>query len=449
ANRLYELDPKPMHGFYAYSDYTLPPTRPELQKLAPNLSVWIAPIRFSRYHPLGHPNSPSCQALKAIVDGWSKTGVRIGWRTYNYNLAEVLTPYSRITTWAYDIPYLYDKGAIGISLESFNAWEIYAPFLYLSLRLSYDPRLDPWAIMADYWDKAYGPAAEAMEKYWMEVDAGVIGLKTDTGSRHALHHLYTPGRLKQLDRLMTKAERVVRTGATENQRYRVGVARRGLTRASYWRKWYDAMNGGDIETTKKVYDEWYAFVWETRQKGHGNAYEEKYLRRFVGTVTGNAYAAVHPKDAPANRVLAVLPDEWKTATRDEIDKSGVKGNPFDAAFDDSAWTTIKTYTDTRNAQGLPEYFGEMWYRVTYKPPKSSPNLLLHFVKADRKVTLYINGKKVNEKERETFNGTTIDVTGHLKPGKDNQITVMVRHVPLPELFLGGLVDPIYLIEKVE
>jgi hypothetical protein len=125
----------------------------------------------------------------------------------------------------------------------------------------------------------------------------------------------------------------------------------------------------------------------------------------------------------------------------------VKGKPFDAKFDDASWKTIKTFTDTRNAQGLPEYFGEMWYRLTYKPSKSSSNLLLHFVKADRKVTVYINGKQVNAAEVEAFCGGTVDVTGFLKPGEENQITVMVNHIPMPELFLGGLVGPIYLIEK--
>ena len=74
----------------------------------------------------------------------------IGWRTYNYNLAEVMTPYSRISILAYDLPYLYKLGCVGISLESFNSWELYAPHLYLSIRLSYDPGLDPWKIMADY-----------------------------------------------------------------------------------------------------------------------------------------------------------------------------------------------------------------------------------------------------------------------------------------------------------
>jgi hypothetical protein len=345
------------------------------------------------------------------------------------------------------MPYLYRKGAIGFSLETINAWEINGPHIYLSIRLAYDPRLDPWAILADYWDKAYGPAAESLEKYWMEVDAAIVGLKTETGSRHALHHVYTPDRLKQLDGLMTKAEQAVKTGGTENQRERVDVARRGLTRAFYWRKWYDAMNGGDIETAKKVYDEWYQFVWQTQVKGHGNAYEEKYLRRFVGNNMATAYKAVHPTNAPVNRVVAVLPDLWKTATSNEVASSGIKGNPWDVAYDDAGWKTIKTFTDTRNAQGFPDYLGVMWYRVNLKVAKTSENLLMHFWKTDRQVTLYLNGRQVNVTGQDGFNGTTIDVTGYLKPGEDNQITVMVSHIVPPELFLGGLVDPIYLIEK--
>ena len=127
---------------------------------------------------------------------------------------------AKITTWSHDLPYLHGLGCVGISLESFNTWELYAPHLYLSIRLSYDPRQDPWEIMADYWDKAYGPAAETMAKYWMAVDAAFVNLKTETGSTHALHHVYTPERLRTLDGWVRDAEKLVGSG-TDNQQYRV------------------------------------------------------------------------------------------------------------------------------------------------------------------------------------------------------------------------------------
>lgn len=447
ATALYKLNPSLLCGFYAYSDYTLPPTKPELAKLSPALCVWVAPIRYSRYHPLGHPNSPSIQQLKQIIDDWSGHATSMGLRTYNYNLAEVLTPFSKISTWAHDLPYLRQRGFIGASLESFNDWEIYAPHLYLSIRLAYDPRLDPWEIMADYWDRAYGPAAAVMEKYWMEVDAAFINLKTDAGSIHALHHVYTPERLKMLDGYLTEAERLARD--SKGDAHRVSLARRGLTRANFWRSWYDAMNRGNIDGAAETLTKWGEFVKESIASRNANKYADTYLQRFVGKNTWSAWGAVHPKQGKPRKPVGVLPDEWKTATKEEIEKSGAAGNPFDVKFSDTGWKPIKTFTDTRNAQGLPEYFGEMWYRTNFKATQSSANLVLHFAKADRKVALYINGARVNPTEVEAFAGATIDVSGHLKPGQDNQITVMVRHIPLPEMYLGGLVGPVYVLEQTE
>lgn len=449
ALAMYQANPDPniLHGFYAYSDYTLPPTKPELQKLAPNLCIWIAPIRFTRYHPIGSPNSPSARDLKAIIEGWSKCAASLGYRTYNYNLAEVMTPFSKISTWAHDIPYLYRNKFIGVNYESFDEWELYGPHLYLSMKLAYDPTQDPWEIMADYWDKSYGPAAEVMEKYWMEIDSAFINLRTDTGSIHALPYVYTPERLKRLGEYLTEAERLVKGNPILEGR--VELSRRGYQRAVFWRTWYDAMNRGDIDAAGQTLIDWTAFVDESRKRGHANLYSKTYLQRFVGNNTWRAWDLLHPKQGNPAKVIAVLPDVWKTATRDDLDAAGVKGNPVDPNFNDAGWKAIKTYTETRNAQGLPEYFGEMWYRTTFTAPKSSPNLLLHFAKADQFVTLYIDGKQVNEKEVGAFRGATIDVTGFLQPGKTQQITVLVRHVPLPEMYLGGLVMPIYLLEKGE
>ena len=447
ATALHKLNPSILCGFYAYSDYTLPPTKPELAKLSPALCVWVAPIRYSRYHPLGHPNSASIQQLKQIIDDWSGHATSMGLRTYNYNLAEVLTPFSKISTWAHDLPYLRQRGFIGASLESFNDWEIYAPHLYLSIRLAYDPRLDPWEIMADYWDKAYGPAAAVMEKYWMEVDAAFINLKTDAGSIHALHHVYTPERLKTLAGYLTEAERLA-TGS-KGDAHRVSLARRGLTRANFWRSWYDAVNSGNIDGAAETVTKWGAFVKESIASRNANKYADTYLQRFVGKNTWSAWGAVHPKQGKPRKPIGVLPDEWRTATKEEIEKSGAAGNPFDVKFPDTSWKAIKTFTDTRNAQGLPEYFGEMWYRTNFKAAQSSTNLVLHFAKADRKVVLYVNGARVNATEVEAFAGATIDVSGHLQPGRDNQITVMVRHIPLPEMYLGGLVGPVYVLEQTQ
>jgi hypothetical protein len=500
AKAIYAKNPKAKLGFYAYSDYTLPPTRPELDKLSPNIMVNIAPIRFSRYHPIGHPNSESTQALRDIIEGWVKRATMLGYRTYNYNLAEVMTPYSKISTWSHDLPYLQKRHFISYNFESFDCWELSAPHLYLSIRLAYDPTQDPWAIMADFYDKFYGPAAVPMEKYWMAVDSAWINLHTESGSIHALQNVYTPQNIKAFEGYITEAETL--TKSTPDFAFRVNLAKRGLQRAKYWRTWYDALIAGDPDKAQKTYDEWLAFTDETFKARNGNDYEMTYLRRFIGGNTANAYAAIHPKEATGEtkpgpvvkgkpgkpipvfkeltprKVIAVLPDDWKYTTQPELDKAGVKGLPIAANFDDSKWKTVMTYSNTLNGQGFPEFLGTMWYRTSFTVPQDATgNLWLHFVKADRQVTVYINGQPVGipdpkavkaaaeaaqkagkefktpefAEDVEAFKGVTIDLgpKSGIKPGEKNQITVRVQHIPLPELYLGGIVAPIHLIKEAK
>ncbi len=501
AKAIYAKNTHAKLGFYAYSDYTLPPTNPELDKLSPNIMVNIAPIRFSRYHPIGHPNSESTQALRDIIDGWAKRATMLGYRTYNYNLAEVMTPYSKISTWSHDLPYLQQKRSISYNFESFDCWELSAPHLYLSIRLAYDPTQDPWAIMADFYDKFYGPAAEPMEKYWMAVDSAWINLHTESGSIHALPQVYTHENIKKFDAYIAEAEAAVKDDA--QYAYRVNLAKRGMQRAKYWRAWYDSLIKGDSIEAQKIYDEWFAFTTETYKAKNGNDYELAYLRRFIGGNTASAYASVRPREvdttkapvAPAavkgkpapkpvpvmkdltpRKVIAVLPDDWKYNTQEALTKAGITTAPIAANYDDSKWKTVVTYSNTLNGQGFPEYIGVMWYRTTFTAPQDATgNLWLHFVKADQLLTVFINGKQVGipdpkdikaaeaaakaegkpfeapkfATDVKAFRGATIDLgkDSGIKPGEKVQITVRVDHIPLPELYLGGIVAPVHLIKE--
>jgi len=444
AARVYEMNPNSEFGFYAYSDYTSPPTHPSLDKLSPNVAVWIAPIRYSRYHPLGHPHSPSRTMLKEVVDGWTQRASKVGWREYNTNLAEIMVPFSKITVWSHDLPYLKSRGAYGVSLESLNTWELYAPHMYLSIRIAYDPTANPWAIMADYWHKAYGPAAEPMMDYWMGIDMAFAHMKSEAGSYHALHLVYTPEHIKHLDALLSRAEELAADDADASRR--VHLARRGFVRAQYWRAWYDAIREGEVQRAGEIYDQWFEFVAQSLRNGDSNKYEHTYLRRFIGNKMTRLRSWVFPKDQQPNQVLAVLPDQWRYATGQTLKDRKMAGDPFAVDVDDSSWDLIHTWSKNLNEQGYPDYLGAMWYRTTWEAPASlGARQSLYFVKADRKVTVYINGKQVGPEAEEAFNGTGIDITDALTPGQDNQITIRVDHLPLPELFLGGLVEPIYLV----
>ncbi len=122
-----------------------------------------------------------------MVIGWGKCASMLGWRTYNYNLAESMTPFAKLTTWSHDIPYLARHNFVGISLESFPTWDLSAPTIYLSLRLAYSPFADAAAILDDFYRGFYGPAAGPMRAYWDAVDNGWQSLPTESGAIYSVH----------------------------------------------------------------------------------------------------------------------------------------------------------------------------------------------------------------------------------------------------------------------
>jgi len=434
--------PKRLLSFYCYADYTQPPTLN--RRLSPNLVAWIAPIRYSRYHRIGSPVSPSRIQLAQVIDGWAAATEQIAYRTYNFNLAECVVPFSKLSVWKQDIPYLRDKGCIGINLESLVNWEIYGPHLYQSIRLAYDPDADSDAMMDDYFMKFYGSAAGPfMKQYWMSIDQAFANMKCESGSFFALHLVYTPQFLARLARLIGQAG----DAASVNETYdvRIALAAQGLKNAEQFIQIRDAMNGGDFAAAKNVYDDLYARNEAEYEKGYGNHYTLNYLKRFVGThVLAGAQATAAP-----NKVLQVLPDRMKLAY--DREDNGAEQGYYKSDFDDSAWRQVATYSTTLNAQGLPDVKSVMWYRTSMDVPRRREGrLVLFFTEIDgQAVTVYVNGVEVAALEkgarRKPFE---IDVTDAVKPGV-NVVAIRIDHRRITELFLGGIVRPILLIHRPE
>ena len=434
--------PDRLLSFYCYADYTQPPTLN--RRLSSNLVAWIAPIRYSRYHRIGSPVSPSRIQLAQVIDGWAAAAERIAYRTYNFNLAECVVPFSKLSVWKHDIPYLKDKGCTGINLESLVNWEIYGPHLYQSIRLAYDPDADSDAMMNDYFMKFYGSAAGPfMKQYWMSIDGAFANLKCESGSFFALHLVYTPQFLDKLAGLVRRAA----DAASGDEMYaaRIAMTSQGLKNAEQFVCVRDEMNQGDFTAAKKIYEDLYARNEVELSKGYGNHYTLNYLKRFVGThVLAGAEAAAAP-----NKVLQVLPDRMKLAY-DPAD-SGAERGYHKSDFDDSTWRQVATYSNTLNAQGLPDTKSVMWYRTSIEVPlRQGGRLVLFFTEVDgQAVTVYVNGREVasleSQARRKPFE---VDVTNAVRPGR-NTVAIKVDHRRITELFLGGIVRPILLIRKAD
>lgn len=482
GRRVAQTHPEAVLSFYCYADYTQPPT--VKRQLATNLCAMIAPIRYCRLHPVGHPGCASREQQVTMTDGWASVASRIGYYNYMYNLADGTLPMFKFSACQREFPYFANKGLTYMTIEVLSSWHIYGPQIYLSLRLAYDPHADATAIMDDYWVKFYGPqAAPHMKAYWMSLDAAQQRLKTHAGSFFGLAQIYTPEFLAQCEALLAKAAAEAKGDATYEQR--VALHAEGLRSARAYRTMSDAMNRGDFAAALREYDETFARLKAAVAKGWANPeYSTAYLERFLSKTVRQGAAAT----AAPNRVLQVLPDRMRF-TFDEADTGHDRGF-HRTDFADTAWPLVATRDVTLDAQGHDQN-AVLWYRARFTVPPKHADLALFFGEVDGASEVYVNGQKIEVpaplvapkapkkgaaktpaptampvaaatpapavvatppakpareglgKSRTPFE---VDVTAAVKPG-ENILALRVDHTRMTDLSLGGILRPIVLIEK--
>ena len=422
--------PKVRLSFYCYADYTQAPTRG--MKLEPNLVAWVAPIRYCRWHEIGSEVCPSRQQLTELVQDWGKCSAMMGYRTYNFNLAEVITPVPLISVWKHDIPFLAKNNCRAINLETLDAWELYGPHIYLSLKLSYDANANADAILEDFYTKFYGPAAPAMKQYWNDLDRRVATLPTHAGSVFGIHRIYSPDMLEHCGKLIEQARQAA--GGEKIYADRVKMTAEGYTNAVQFIAARNALNEGKPAEAQKLYDTLLERARANTKAGFGAQFTEAYLKRFVG----KSIAA----SATAGRVAMVLPDRWQLAY--DVDGTGAEKGFGRTDFDDSKWKSVATFSETLDGQGLTDAKTFIWYRTTIDLPASETARTLFFAEIDGLAQVYVNGQLIGagEKRRVSF---ALNAASALKPSK-NVIAVQVDHRTITELYLGGIIRPVYLVE---
>jgi len=459
ARRVAKVHPKSMPSFYCYADYTQPPTlgRP----LSPNLCAFIAPIRYCRLHALGDHDCPSRLQQLELVEGWSKVATHLGYYNYMYNLADATLPMFKFSAYKKEFPYLKDHRLSVMTLEVLSNWHIYGPQLYLGMRLAYDPKADADAIMEDYWTRFYGPAAAPhMKAYWMGIDAATERLTSHAGSFFGFQEIYTPEFLKQCAGHLAQAAEAAKTQPTYAAR--VALHAEGFRSAQQYREMCDAMAAADYHRALKILDAMTARLKGLASNRLANPeYDTSYLDRFVRQgVTLGSQATLPPA-----RALGTLPDQWRLAF--DSDNQGEAQRFHAADFDDSKWVLASTYGQSLSSQGL-ERTSILWYRTAIDVAKQHGRLTLYFTDVDGWSQVYVNGKKASlpappiadpakpkprEIEAAAHAGQgpprrpfEVDITSLVQPGR-NVVAVRVDHTKLTELFLGGILRPVMLIDK--
>ena len=374
-----------------------------------------------------------------MIEGWAKAARKIGYYEYNYDLAEATVPTSRLSILKHDIPYLKNKGCVALTIETLSNWHIYGPQIYLAVRLAYTPGANVDAIMDDYFMKFFGPnAGPIMKEYWMGIDAAQTKLNCHSGSFFAIPLLYTPEFLAQC---RERIKRATDAAATDpHYAARVAVHAEGFKSADEYMQIVNAMNAGNFAEAKSVFTKMTARLDHLAGVGYANKeYATSYLRRFVSKSIDIGAAAT----AAPNKLVSVLPDEWRMTYDDP--GTGLEAGFAKPDFDDSAWKRVATFSKTLDAQGLPDKMSVMWYRTTITAPAQRRKLALVFTQVDGASEVFVNGVKVGESLKRNL-PFEVDITPAVHDGT-NSIAVRVDHTRMTELFLGGIIRPVLLVDK--
>jgi hypothetical protein len=154
--------PGKMVGMLAYGDHCEPPSF----ALEPN--VYVQPTAGFITGKYTFPE---------LMELWPKRCKNVGFYEY---LSEWLWDFDQVPGGrGANLKYLRERvpryiqlGAKALDCESSNSWGVHGRGYYVANRLMWNPKVDVDALLADFYQQAFGPAAAVMKRYYERLDPG-------------------------------------------------------------------------------------------------------------------------------------------------------------------------------------------------------------------------------------------------------------------------------------
>ncbi|MEQ8785761.1 MAG: DUF4838 domain-containing protein [Pirellulaceae bacterium] len=198
-------------------------------------------------------------------EAWGEAARHVMWRPNTGSPAgwQQGLPDLTMAQTAEDLKFVTDNHCMGIYIDAvWEHWATQGPQYYLMAQLVWNPQQDPDEILDDYYQRAFGPAAEHVEAYFALLEKARGEYVKEQGyeaSVFELRRLYTDDLLKQAEERLRRAEKSVESAPTKYRR-RVQFIRAGLTysklvidnidmMAGYWSK-------PDAQTAARARENW-------------------------------------------------------------------------------------------------------------------------------------------------------------------------------------------------
>ena len=451
----------------AYVQYTRPPIR---EKPHQRLVIQIAPITYSRAHPMAMDSVPDNDALRHIVEGWGAKSDAVSYYLYGYFLASPETTFPCWRKWAGDIKTIYEKGSCRYwQPETAGNNEFFAPASWMAMRMAWDPHQDPWKLLKEACDGLYGAASGTMWKFFDAVDR--IWVETPEYSGAAWGHLrrFTPERTEPLWKLLEQAEREVAGDPKKLERVRLAKAswkltldfvqlRRELAEGS-WKglaarseNWIDFV--GTHATKYKDAKCFASCWWNKKSYSFAADYYSWFYRRTHESADALSTNSTLLVRAPLRQFAY-------QALTNGVDASVRPATVAEAKL----WPKTDVAVETWSSLGLHNHMGSMRYRTEVEIPSipAGKPLRIWVASTDGGLAAWCNGKRLKGWSEKAPGDHTpdkpgdfpgwfgrpvlFDATEVLRPGKNVLDFYATRGQGPNEIGTGGIMGPVTIFAE--
>ncbi len=456
--------------FYAYHSYFRPPVRKD--EVDSRIVPAFAPITLCRVHGMGQEICPEKMYYSDLMKGWSEAVPVIYKRGYYFNLACPGIPFSMVHRLRREIPIAHTLGVAGFRQEVIPKWGSESPSLYVAARLMWDHETDVDALLADFYEKFFGPASEPMRDYLEMMDAALRDTDHHAGCSFDVIQWYPTELLARANALLNTALEI--TG-DDIHGERVLVFRQTfdfmealIHMLKYRAAHHYVAAQGELDRMRELIGVLNAYNPPMLHP----RYSASYLNRFFALTTEQAYERV----TDGNQLVAGLDNVWmfRIDPDDEGEAAGWYRADFEIDEDDIAdeigygqpdaqeisaagegtvsdviqlveepWQRVRTSTITWDALGL-RYYKERpaWYIQSVRIPQEAAGetVYLWFGGVDDQARVWVNGHEVGT-GRGAFRPFEFDVSDAIRPGADNRVAVQIINRGLSELGTGGIMAP--------
>ncbi len=197
-------------GFLAYNNLTIPPQR-EIVAAKPLVAA-LAPIDIDPIHGMDDPRSPPRQEYRAMMYRWAKV---MQGRVYLYDYDQGMLvwrdlPNPSIQAIRQDIHHYRKAGILGFLTESRGALATIFLNLHVRGQLMWNPDTDVDRLLAEFYEKYYGPAAKPMAAYWTAIHRAWADTIVTEHEYFVAPAIYTPPVVQELKKHLHAAEELVK-----------------------------------------------------------------------------------------------------------------------------------------------------------------------------------------------------------------------------------------------